>query len=951
MGLCRLGYAVLLLSPRLATEAAVSLLDCTKCSTLVYMKNFDAAADRIKLQRAIRTLRTPERTVFDTTLTTGIDWDNEQGKGASDRTAFIMHSSGSTGLPKPIFQTHRACLENFENGNSLRCFLTAPLYHTFSFASVFRTISKGGLLYMYDHNLPLASNYLFDPLRVVQPEVLFGVPYALKLLAETRDGIESLARCGSVIVAGASCPDELGDRLIANGVNLIVTFGATECGQVATSRRPKGDSSWSYLRFYPNVKPYIYMQPTVDDLHELIILDGLKSKVVSNSDEPLNSFHSRDLFSPHPTISDAWKYVGRIDDRITLVNGEKVLPLPIEGRIRDHPLVAEAVVFGLEREFPGLLVFKGPNAQKLDDSEFLNKIWPAVEDANSRAEGFSQISRRAVVPIPFEVSYPQTDKGTIIRAKVYQKFETEINDMYEKIQRESSGVEKPDLPGLEKIILAICQTDLGLDIQSIDDDLFNAGMDSLKATFLSDTIRRRFHIESEARRKKLSADTIYRNMTIARVARYIKDTHDLRSPDSSDLRMMTDLIEKYSKFNSINFPLSLDTQFSARDGDTFLLTGATGSLGCHILKTLLHSASTSRVICIVRVPDGCETQSSETARNRILNSFRDRQIQVEPDAFSKVIALPGDLSHEDFGKTLQKHWDVLSSVTRIIHAAWPVDFNMSLESFKTQLSSLNALLVIYLQVRDPPARFIFCSSISTTLSSPGPATILEALPSSLQHAQPTGYAKSKLCAENIVHNAAIHGKADTVVARIGQITADTGTHIWNASEAIPLMVRSVNATHTLPDLVGEQRQWLPVDECARIIYELLYSSGLEGNIAAGAQFFNVIHPHGFSWTHDFLPALRQAGFTFDTVPVSDWLRRLEMGSQDPQTNPSIRFLDFWRNKWGTEANQAEREITFDITKAQASSDTLAQCPSMLESRFLLHLAERWYRECMMPKDA
>jgi long-subunit acyl-CoA synthetase (AMP-forming) len=29
-------------------------------------------------------------------------------------------------------------------------------------------------------------------------------------------------------------------------------------------------------------------------------------------------------------------------------NGEKVLPLPIEGRIQQYPLVKEAVVFGID---------------------------------------------------------------------------------------------------------------------------------------------------------------------------------------------------------------------------------------------------------------------------------------------------------------------------------------------------------------------------------------------------------------------------------------------------------------------------------------------------------------------------------------------------------------------------------------------------------------------------
>ncbi|KAJ5601536.1 hypothetical protein N7510_011070 [Penicillium lagena] len=943
LGLCRLGYAVLLLSPRLATEAALSLLDRTNCGTLVYMREFEAAAERIQKHRAVQALRTPERDVFDTGLTTGIDWRNEKVAGAADRTAFIMHSSGSTGMNKPIFQTHRACLENFENGNSLRSFLTAPLFHTFGFATVFRTISKGGLLYMYDHNLPLVSNYLLEALENVRPENFFGVPYALKLLAETQSGIDALARCGSVIVAGSSCPDELGDRLVTNGVHLIVTFGATECGQVATSRRPSGDTSWNYLRFYPNVKPYVYMQPIGDQLHELVILDGLRSKVVSNSDDPPNSFHSRDLFSPHPTIPDAWKHVGRMDDRITLVNGEKVLPLPFEGRIRDHPLVTEAVVFGIQRDFPGLLVFKGPNAQNLTDSEFIDNIWPAVEDANSRAEGFSQISKQAILPIAVGVPYPQTDKGTVIRAKVYLAFEREINAMYERMQQDTCGVETPDLPNLEKDLLAICREDLGLDIEDVNTDMFNAGMDSLKAVRLSAAIRKRFYIESEKRRSGLGADTIYRSVTIARLAKYIKDVQDLG--DSSDLDLMTDLIAHYSDFSPTAPAMSLRTQPSISDGSTVLLTGVTGSLGCHILKILLDSASTKRIICIVRVADSDSNLSSEAARNRILGSLRTREIDVTPDAFSKVTALPGDLGHANFGETLEKHQETLQSTTAIVHAAWPVDFNLTLGSFSPQLSSLQQLLNLSLRVCKPPARVLFCSSISTALSTPAPATIPESLISHLQYAQPTGYGQSKLCAEHILNNAAMQAGADTIVARIGQIVADTKAHIWSAKEAIPLMVRSVNAIHLLPDLKGEQCRWLPVDDCARTICELILENPTtEENVVQGARFLNVLHPRAFSWTDDFLPALRQAGFTFDVSSVSEWLTRLERSDRDPRTNPSIKLLDFWKNRWGSGTNRVERDIQFDTTKAQRGSDTLARCPDVVASGLVLKLAARWYRE-------
>jgi long-subunit acyl-CoA synthetase (AMP-forming) len=100
-------------------------------------------------------------------------------------------------------------------------------------------------------------------------------------------------------------------------------------------------------------------------------------------ERPTEFLSQKDLFIAHPTIPDAWKFVGRLDDGITPTNGEKVLPLPIEERIQHDPLVKDAVVFGIDRPVPGLLLFRAISARGLSNDEFTEKVLPAVEDANS----------------------------------------------------------------------------------------------------------------------------------------------------------------------------------------------------------------------------------------------------------------------------------------------------------------------------------------------------------------------------------------------------------------------------------------------------------------------------------------------------------------------------------------------------------------------------------------
>lgn len=88
------------------------------------------------------------------------------------------------------------------------------------------------------------------------------------------------------------------------------------------STRPEGDRYWNYLRPTAASAPYLSSEPRAEGLYELIFLEDLPSKLMSNRDD--GSYATKDLFMKHPTL-DAWKYCGRNDDVIVLENGEKLI--------------------------------------------------------------------------------------------------------------------------------------------------------------------------------------------------------------------------------------------------------------------------------------------------------------------------------------------------------------------------------------------------------------------------------------------------------------------------------------------------------------------------------------------------------------------------------------------------------------------------------------------------
>jgi acyl-coenzyme A synthetase/AMP-(fatty) acid ligase len=225
--LSRLGYTILILSPRLPVDAYVSLLKVTNSSTICYALSLESTVSEIQKIQKLHSLQMLHRRDFinHTTIAARLDIVGKTS-AAKNKVAFIMHSSGSTGMPKPIFQTHEACLENYSAGHELRSLLTVPLYHTHGHACLYRAIFRRSTIYLMNSRLSVTSTSMISMMKVVKPEIIFTVPYILKILAESQRGIESMQKCKIVSSSGSQIPDDLGDRLVAHGIQLISHWGS-----------------------------------------------------------------------------------------------------------------------------------------------------------------------------------------------------------------------------------------------------------------------------------------------------------------------------------------------------------------------------------------------------------------------------------------------------------------------------------------------------------------------------------------------------------------------------------------------------------------------------------------------------------------------------------------------------------------------------------------------------
>jgi thioester reductase-like protein len=388
------------------------------------------------------------------------------------------------------------------------------------------------------------------------------------------------------------------------------------------------------------------------------------------------------------------------------------------------------------------------------------------------------------------------------------------------------------------------------------------------------------------------------------------------------------------------------------------LTGATGALGAHILNQLLDDPNVSKVYCLVRGAD---------ALGRVFESLKARGLNLPaPDSpqVRKLKAFATDnVGAPHLGLSIEGYEELASSATLIIHAAWPVNFNISLSSFRPQIAGVRNLLDLASTAARGKARVVFISSISTAFGMPTSSSGVTAVPESrilsLEYAAKTGYARSKLVAERICEAAASPPTTITTtngvgqglglsvaILRVGQIAADSVNGIWNPKEHVPLLVRSAREVSALPKLYGYEGrcEWMPVDTVAATVLQLASklkpdpNSERGGNSSGGASFYNVVPPHSFSWNRKFLPALRKAAASglgggptttaatttpkrtstklwlgrIKEVGIEEWLLRLRacakvLGDEAEVKLPAFKLADYYEQTYSGSRSSGRKE--------------------------------------------
>ncbi|KAH7912486.1 acetyl-CoA synthetase-like protein [Hygrophoropsis aurantiaca] len=820
------------------------------------------------------------------------------------RTALIVHSSGSTSFPKPIFWNHRSYLQvaimTYFGKHDLceKVFAChgANMFHAIGLNLLAWISGTGLIMATFDPESPPAPpspDSIYQGFTSTNPDFVVAVPSFFDVWSHDPAKVEYFKRLqGGVVYGGGPLTKAVGDYLASQGVTIYTLYGASEVGVIGVLFPEKPGPDWDYIPINPHCAAEFV--PDGDGAYELVVVSKPTQElpVVNFKFRGVDAYASSDLLAPHPTKPGYWKILGRADDQITLSTGEKTNPGPLESILCQHPLVASVVMFGRGRFQNGALIElqKGHEFDPTDQNrlvEFRAAIWDKVQEMNSVASTYSRLFKEMIIVATPSKPFTFTPKGAPKRSAILKEYEDEINQLYADVERSAQqDMELPTDWTLESILVFV-RTAVNNVLPRLNgdgQDIFAHGCDSLQATWIRNSILRALRASLRRAHLDASANFVYENPTIKSLGQFmyrtIKTGHIGITTSAAKPEELQSILTRYTS----DFPKHVPSA-EAPSRDVVLVTGTTGALGCGVLAHLAKSDSVQTVYAFNR-----SSSKGESLLRRQQEALRTRGYSPDIATQPKVVLVEGDLSAtgldiNDFS-LLQKQ----TALTFSTFSAWRVDFNLTLASFETAVGGVRTLVDLALSSPLPkPPRIIFTSTVGVLRNWASEQPVFEEPLSDSSVAIGQGYSESKWVSERILDIANAQTAISATVVRVGQISGGING-AWNSSDWLPLIVSTSLGFGAFPGLKG-QCSWIPLDFAALALCEFRNSE---------PPTLHLAHPHPIPM--DIIVQTISNELKLKVVPFTDWMAILDQYALDEsrsnsislQAVPALKIIDFLR---------------------------------------------------------
>ncbi|KAG2140138.1 putative aminoadipate reductase [Suillus clintonianus] len=943
MGIIFAGLVPFPMSPRNSAAAIISMMHKTKCCRLIVTwHSLASLIDDIKANFVSHVTQTSQLQIDEIpalkhlypALVSGtqdeafVPYPSPAPPSYKNDVLFYLHSSGSTGFPKPIPISNLTAihwcitpciLDHTDVPTPMRIGTASlPSFHTLGIylqlLTPIVTLSSVSIYpptsFLDPSATPVVPNpqNILDSVLKTKSNALVVVPAFLAQWAIVPNAVDILKTLEYVVYAGGPLAPKMGNTLVDAGVKLSCAYGATEFGiNTYFIRNADEQKLWEWVRFGPKSK--IRWAPQDDGTYECQVLTTPTHQVSVENLPDVKGYATSDVFIKHPTVEGLWKIVGRIDDVLVLSSGEKTVPAPMESVIGANPYVNGTVIFGRGRNQVGILIEPRAGCEiDVDDekhlAEFRNRVWPDIEEANNEAPAFSRIFKEMILVTRSEKPMLRAGKGTVTKKATVKLYEKDINALYEKVEGSArAGIDVPlpanwtaeDVEDWLTVHAVAVNADKAVDL---DTDLFAQGFDSLSATFLRNRIIGSFSLSSDrdvqASASRIDQNIIFSSPSIRQLAKsVISAVLQQNGPGIVDAKAdIENMIAKYSvgSGDSATEVIATPVDGRSQSDHVVILTGSTGGLGSYLLAYLLQREDVSVVYALNR------SSNEASIQQRQENSFKDRGLDVTLLKSDRLVYAEIDISDDRLGLDKELYHKICTSVTIIIHNAWRLDFNLALSSFEPHVRGTRNLIDLALSSpRHPKPRFMFTSSISSAQSwdrAKGP------FPEEVQYdagvAAGPGYGASKYISERVI----VNSKLPASSFRIGQISGGPPRGAWSTTDWLPIIVKSSVSLGALPEATG-LLSWIPPHAVSNTILDVAFAEE-EPPIAV-----NVVHPRPTAWrtliqpVADALVERKVVSNPLLLVSFSAWLEMLELSAKDMSEEnikriPAIKLLDFMR---------------------------------------------------------
>jgi feruloyl-CoA synthase len=380
-----------------------------------------------------------------------------------DDHAKYLLTSGSTGHPKVVINTHRMLCANQQMIGQAWCFLERekpvlldwlPWSHTFGGNHNFNMVlCHGGTLYIDDGRpVPALIERTVRNLREVRSTIHFNVPRGIDMLLPYLEKDEMLARqfftgLRALFYAGAALAPSSWQRLEAVAAKvrdeplwLTTSWGSTETSPAVTSAHWQLDGAGcigaplpgAELKFVPNgqklelrvrgagVFPGYRDDPELTAAafdEEGYYLIGDAGKLVDEAHPEKGVLFDGRVAEDFKLGSGTWVSVGTL--RVKLVSALA-------------PLVADAVITGHDRDAVGALLFPTAAAQALPYEDLKAQLREKLKALHSTAGGSAQSPARVLLmsDAPSLAAGEITDKGYVNQRAVLANRAADVVALY-----------------------------------------------------------------------------------------------------------------------------------------------------------------------------------------------------------------------------------------------------------------------------------------------------------------------------------------------------------------------------------------------------------------------------------------------------------------------------------------------------------------------------------------